>query len=148
MKYSIEQFLFTTFRCAMILYRPVGLNELEAIAASGYRTFPPRPLHQPIFYPVLSREHADQIARNWNQYDPTCNYAGFVVAFEIDDEYASRFEIHVAGNDKSNRELWVPADQLEEFNSHIIDRISVETVHYGPHFTGSKNFSNAVLKGT
>jgi hypothetical protein len=37
-----------------ILYRPVGPKELERIAASGYREFPPRPPEQPIFCPVLT----------------------------------------------------------------------------------------------
>jgi hypothetical protein len=36
------------------LYRPVGPRELELIAASGYREFPPRLPDQPIFYPVLN----------------------------------------------------------------------------------------------
>ena len=37
-----------------VLYRPVGQAELDLIAASGWRRFPPRLSHQPIFYPVLS----------------------------------------------------------------------------------------------
>ena len=40
------------------LYRPVGPKELELIAASGYREFPPRLPDQPIFYPVLNEEYA------------------------------------------------------------------------------------------
>ncbi len=38
------------------LWRPVGPGELELIAASGYRAFPPRLPEQPIFYPVLTDE--------------------------------------------------------------------------------------------
>ncbi len=38
----------------MILYRPVGTKELELIAESGYREFPPRLPSHPIFYPVLN----------------------------------------------------------------------------------------------
>ena len=37
------------------LYRPVGQEELNLIQSSGYREFPPRLPHQPIFYPVLYR---------------------------------------------------------------------------------------------
>ena len=48
------------------LYRPVGSQELNLIAASGYREFPPRLPGQPIFYPVLNEEFATQIARDWN----------------------------------------------------------------------------------
>ena len=50
----------------VILYRPVGPEELQLIAASGYRGFPRRLPEQPIFYPVLNEEYARQIARDWN----------------------------------------------------------------------------------
>jgi hypothetical protein len=46
------------------LYRPVGRQELDLIAASGYRRFPPRLPQQPIFYPVLNAAYAEQIARD------------------------------------------------------------------------------------
>ena len=42
----------------MILYRPVGLKELELIYDSGMRAFPARLPQQPIFYPVLDLEYA------------------------------------------------------------------------------------------
>jgi hypothetical protein len=42
----------------IILYRPVGPKELELIAASGFREFPPRLPEQPIFYTVLNGEYA------------------------------------------------------------------------------------------
>jgi hypothetical protein len=45
------------------LYRPVGRKELELIASSGFRAFPPRLPAQPLFYPVLNEEYAVQIAR-------------------------------------------------------------------------------------
>ena len=38
----------------VILFRPVGPSELQLIAASGYREFPPRLPEQPIFDPVLT----------------------------------------------------------------------------------------------
>jgi hypothetical protein len=41
-----------------ILYRPVEQKELDLIAASAYRAFPPRLDWQPIFYPVLNEEYA------------------------------------------------------------------------------------------
>ena len=47
----------------IIMYRPVGPKELELIAASGYRAFPPRLPEQPIFYPVLNEEYANDISR-------------------------------------------------------------------------------------
>lgn len=65
----------------MTLYRPVGPEELDLIAASGFRQFPPRLPEQPIFYPVLNEEYAAQIARDWNV---KASGAGFVTRFEVD----------------------------------------------------------------
>ena len=59
----------------MILYRPVGLKELELIADSGFRAYPPRLPHQPIFYPVLTFDYAERIARDWNAKEAP--FAGF-----------------------------------------------------------------------
>ena len=46
------------------LFRPVGQAELDLIAASGYRLFPPRLPGQPIFYPVLNEAYATKSARD------------------------------------------------------------------------------------
>lgn len=119
----------------MILYRPVGLNELELIAASGFMAFPPRLPEQPIFYPVLNFEYAEQIARDWNT--KTSRYAGFVTRFEIDQVYGETFEIHKVGG-QTHLELWVPAEELPEFNQHIQGRIKVIAAYYGEKFIGDR----------
>lgn len=116
----------------MILYRPVGLRELKLIAECGYRGYPPRLPEQPIFYPVLNFEYAEQIARDWNTKSD--DYAGFVTRFEVDDEYAARFPIQVVGG-RSHEELWVPAEELSEFNEHIQGRIEVVASYYGERFS-------------
>ncbi len=102
----------------MILFRPVGPKELVLIADSGYTAFPPRLPEQPIFYPVLNFEYAEQITRNWNATTPP--YAGFVTRFEVEQDYAEKFEVHTVGG-KTHQELWVPAEELNEFNHHIVD---------------------------
>ena len=117
----------------MILYRPVGPKELDLIAASGYAAFPPRLPEQPIFYPVLNFEYAEQIARDWNATTPP--YVGFVTRFEVDQVYAETFEIHKVGG-KIHRELWVPANKLPEFNRHIIGKIMVIEAFYGDKYSG------------
>lgn len=117
----------------MILYRPVGPKELELIAASAYATFPPRLTEQPIFYPVLNFEYAEQIARDWNATTPP--YAGFVTRFEVEQAYAETFEIHTVGG-KIHQELWVPAEELEQFNQHIIGKIEVISYYYGEKYQG------------
>jgi hypothetical protein len=119
----------------MILYRPVGPKELELITASGYTAFPPRLPEQPIFYPVLNFEYAEQIARNWNA--KTSPYAGFVTRFEVEQTYAESFEIHKVGG-KIHQELWVPAEELPEFNRHIKGKIDVVAAYYGDKFSGDR----------
>jgi hypothetical protein len=120
----------------MILYRPVGLKELELIAQADYRAFPPRLPHQPIFYPVLNFDYAAQIAKEWNTKDETSGYAGFVTRFEVEDEHVTTYEIKVVGSGATHQELWVPAEALSEFNDHIIGKITIEAAYYGAKFNG------------
>lgn len=110
----------------MILYRPVGTKELELIEKSNYRAFPPRLPEQSIFYPVLNEQYATEIASGWNvKYND--DHKGYVTKFEVDDNYCRQFEIHQVGGEY-HKELWVPAEQLEEFNEHIIGEICVISV--------------------
>lgn len=103
------------------LYRPVGPKELALIKASGWSTFPPRLPEQPIFYPVTNEEYAIQIARDWNVKS---SGFGYVTRFEVESEYASKFPKKVVGR-KEHEELWVPAEELPEFNSNIVGKIEV-----------------------
>lgn len=80
----------------MILYRPVGLKEMQLIYESGLRAFPPRLPEQPIFYPVLNLEYAQQIARDWNT--KSSHFAGYVTRFEVEDAYITRFKRHIVGS--------------------------------------------------
>lgn len=104
------------------LYRPVGPEELALIAAAGYSAFPPRLPEQPIFYPVTNEQYATQIARDWNTKHGSRR--GFVTRFDVDAAYAGRFERQVVGG-REHEELWVPAEQLDEFNRHIVGAIEV-----------------------
>ena len=122
----------------MILYRPVGLQELKLIAESGYRAFPPRLPKQPIFYPVLNFEYAEQIASRWNTEDPNSGYAGIVLRFEVEGAYVQKFPVQVVGAADVHQELWVPAEELEEFNRHIVGEITVEAAYYGARFVGER----------
>ncbi len=105
----------------LTLYRPVGPKELELIEASGWRAFPPRLPDQPIFYPVLNEGYAVQIARDWNVPD---SGSGYVTRFEVDANFASRYPRKIVGG-REHEELWVPAEELEEFNRHIVGVIRV-----------------------
>lgn len=103
------------------LFRPVGPNELELIRQLEFEAFPPRLPEQPIFYPVTNEDYAIKIARDWNV---PASGAGFVTRFLVDSAYVSQFPRKVVGG-KSHEELWVPAEQLEEFNRHIVGKIEV-----------------------
>ena len=107
----------------MILYRPVGTKELELIKESGYKGFPPRLPDQPIFYPVLNEQYATEIASRWNvKYND--DHKGFVTCFEVEDEYCRQFQVQTVGA-SYHQELWVPAEELENFNRHIVGEIRV-----------------------
>lgn len=121
------------------LYRPVGLKELQLIIESDWRKFPPRLDWQPIFYPVLNQDYAEQIARDWNTKDKASDYTGFVTAFDVDAEYLSQFEEHIVGGSR-HRELWVPAEELDNFNQHIADKIRLVARFYGDNYSGSRDF--------
>lgn len=105
------------------LYRPVGEKELELVKQSGYKKFPPRLEWQPIFYPVLNQQYAEQIALEWNTQDEFSGYAGYVVAFDMAGDYLlQQFPVQNVGGDIHN-ELWIPAEQLDEFNKNIVGDI-------------------------
>ncbi|GAJ91245.1 ADP-ribosylation/crystallin J1 [Agrobacterium rhizogenes] len=104
------------------LFRPVGLEELKLIEESGWKAFPPRLPDQPIFYPVTNEGYAAQIARDWNT--KVGSQRGYVTRFEVNAAYASRFERKVVGG-REHEELWVPAEELDEFNRNIIGAIVV-----------------------
>ena len=103
------------------LYRPVGPKELDLIKQSGWTKFPPRLPEQPIFYPVLNERYAIQIARDWNV---PASGSGYVTRFNVRTEYLKKFQVQNVG-DEIHNELWVPAEELEEFNSNIVGLIEV-----------------------
>lgn len=108
----------------MILYRPFGQTEFILIASSEYSGFPPRLPEQPIFYPVLNEKYALEIASRWNTKDKYSGYKGYITKFEIKDEFIKHFDIQTVGANY-HQEFWIPAEELVEFNKHIIGKIQV-----------------------
>ena len=107
-----------------LLWRPVGQAELELIEASGWRAFPPRLAHQPIFYPVANEEYAVQIARDWNAKDPASGYVGYVTRFRVRSDFLARYPIETAGA-RRHQEYWIPAEEMSAFNAAIVGPIEV-----------------------
>ena len=106
------------------LYRPVGRHELELIESLSFTAFPPRLPHQPIFYPVLHEDYAIQIARDWNTRDEASGFAGFVTRFHVDSDFLARYTMHRVGGSLHD-EYWIPADELDAFNAHLVGPIEV-----------------------
>jgi hypothetical protein len=59
---------------------------------------------------VLNRAYAEQIARQWNAREAP--FAGYVIRFDIPDEYASGFDPKTVGS-STHQEYWVPAEMRE-----------------------------------
>lgn len=107
----------------VILFRPVGKQELDLILASDQRRFPPRLPEQPFFYPVLNEQYAIQIARDWNAQhnDPP---RGYVTRFLVRKSFIDRYEAQTVGS-AVHQEYWIPAEDLDEFNANIVGSIEV-----------------------
>lgn len=107
------------------LFRPVGQAELDLIAASGYRRFPPRLPDQPIFYPVCNEEYATQIASRWNTAGGA---VGYVTRFQVRSDFLVDYDVHIVGS-RIHAEYWIPAEALEAFNDAIVGTIEVIGEH-------------------
>lgn len=105
------------------LYRPIGSKELRLIEESDFKAFPPRLPEQPIFYPVLNQEYAEQIARDWNARLNE-DRVGYVTRFKVADAYLSEFEVKCVGG-WNHEEYWIPAEDLGRFNENIVGKIEV-----------------------
>lgn len=103
------------------LYRPVGEAELLLIEQSGWKRFPPRLPEQPIFYPVMNEAYAVQITTEWNV--PAYG-KGYVARFAVDTDFLKAYPVQNVGGPIHN-ELWIPAEDLEAMNDHIVGLIEV-----------------------
>lgn len=110
------------------LWRPTGRAELDLVAASRWRAWPPRLPDQPIFYPVANRWYATKIAREWNV---PAGGVGFVTRFSVRRDFLDRYPVQQAGG-RDVLEHWVPAEDLEEFNANIVGAIVCEAEYRGP----------------
>jgi hypothetical protein len=120
------------------LYRPVGMKEMELIAETDYKLFPPRLDWQPIFYPVMNQEYAEQIALEWNTVDEFSGFIGIVTAFEVKTAILEKYEVQNVGS-KNHNELWIPSEDLAEFNANILDGIEVVNVYFTDRSFVSEN---------
>ena len=110
------------------LWRPTGKTELDLVAQSGWKKWPPRLPEQPIFYPVLNRQYATRIAREWNVPDKG---VGFVTCFDVQKSFLERYQVQKVGG-KDILEYWIPAEELDALNSNIVGCIRESAEYRGP----------------
>jgi hypothetical protein len=103
------------------LYRPVNQAELDLIERNNWKSFPKRLPEQPIFYPVMNIEYAIQICKDWNV--PAYGL-GYVTKFGVNTDYLTKFQVENVGGEIHN-ELWIPAEELNEFNDNIVGNIEI-----------------------
>lgn len=88
------------------MYRPTGPKELELVAGSGWKCWPPRLPDQPIFYPVTNEAYAIQIARDRNV---AASGAGFVTRFRVHADFMQDYRVEKVGGSE-HTEWWIPAE--------------------------------------
>jgi hypothetical protein len=103
------------------LWRPTGPDELALVEATGWCAWPPRLPDQPIFYPVLNEDYAIRIARDWNV---KASGVGYVTRFTVEKAFLDRYEVQQVGG-RTILEYWIPAEDLDELNRHIVGVIEV-----------------------
>jgi hypothetical protein len=111
----------------VLLFRPVGEQELALIRESNNRSFPPRLPEQPIFYPVVQEEYAAQIARDWNTRD---GGVGYVTRFRVRAVFLQRYSRRTVGA-SIHEEYWIPAEDLTDFNAALVGPIEVIAEFHG-----------------
>jgi hypothetical protein len=114
------------------LWRPTGQKELDLVAATGWRRWPPRLPDQPIFYPVLNEEYATKIARDWNV---PRGGVGYVTRFAVRRDFLNSYEVQQVGG-RDILEYWIPAEDLEDLNDNIVGVIEVVSTFGAPPGTG------------
>jgi hypothetical protein len=81
----------------------------------------------------LNECYAREIAEKWNSRYPDSQYTGYVTTFEIEDSYICQFDVHTVGA-SYHQEFWIPAEDLVEFNRHIIGKIQILLLRSFPSY--------------
>jgi len=102
-------------------YRPIGPAEYALLEANGFTRWPARLPEQPNFYPVTNEQYAREITEQWNVRDYG---VGYVTRFEVDKAFMDKYEIQTVGG-RHHTEWWVPAEDLEMLNDHLVGPIEV-----------------------
>ena len=83
--------------------------------------FPLRSSEQSGFYPESAKNHAIEIARDWNV--PAYG-KGFVVCVDVRKDFLDHVDVSHTEED-AQQQFWVPLEYLEPFNASLVSRIKV-----------------------
>ena len=108
----------------MELYRPVSAEDFAAIEKMEFNGFPPRGDGQQLFAALLSQEGASQIARRMRVDKQTSGDTAYVVGFLVEDAYIRQFAVQQS-EEPERRALWIPAEEIDILNQHLIGKIRV-----------------------
>ncbi|MET7835275.1 ADP-ribosylation/crystallin J1 [Micromonospora sediminicola] len=105
-----------------VQWRPLGQQELGLIREAGGRRWPALPPDQTHFFPMLDEGFAIRAAQNWNLFGPV----RYVARFHVETGFLGRYSTRSFGGSAAPM-LWVAAEDLDEFNAHIVG--SIEIIH-------------------
>ncbi|MBR5372478.1 MAG: hypothetical protein IK130_09720 [Oscillospiraceae bacterium] len=109
----------------MELYRPISGEEYRAIEERGFQGFPKRTEGQQILTVLLSQDGAMEIARRLRVEKQKDNKV-YVVSFLVEDSYIRQFPVQYREKPEYSA-LWIPAEETEILNQHIIGKIRLVT---------------------
>ncbi|MDW3849419.1 ADP-ribosylation/crystallin J1 [Micromonospora sp. BRA006-A] len=105
-----------------VLWRPLGQQELGLVREAGGHRWPPLPPEQTHFFPMLDEDFAIRAAQDWNLFGPV----RYVARFHVETGFLGRYSTRSFGGSAAPM-LWVAAEELDEFNAHIVG--SIEVIH-------------------
>ncbi|MFG1757852.1 PWWP domain-containing protein [Micromonospora echinofusca] len=102
------------------LWRPMGQQERNLVRETGWRRWPALPPDRTHFFPILSEDFAIRAARDWDLFGSVrC-----VARFHVETGFLGRYSTRSFGGSAAPM-LWVPAEELDEFNAHLVGPIEV-----------------------
>jgi hypothetical protein len=87
-----------------------------------------------LYRPVGVKELQWITESGWQAFPPRFDWQP--IFYPVDADYLAQFEEQVVGSTQ-HRELWIPAEELPNFNQHIQDEIRVLKPFYGEQFSNS-----------
>ncbi|MFG2007725.1 ADP-ribosylation/crystallin J1 [Micromonospora sp. NPDC048868] len=103
-----------------VLWRPMGQQERDLVRETGWRRWPALSPDEAHFFPILSEDFAIGAARDWNLFGSV----RYVARFHVETGFLGRYSTRSFGGSAAPM-LWVPAEELNEFNAHIVGPIEV-----------------------